>query len=54
MQVRATNDEGTGDWSDSGTGATDPAPLTFSTDAVSVDEGSTATYTVGVGRPTDR
>ena len=53
VQVRASNDEGTGEWSDSGTGATDPAPLTFSTDAVSVDEGSTASYTVAlVAQPT--
>ena len=27
VQVRATNDEGTGDWSDSGTGSTDASPL---------------------------
>ena len=49
VQVRATNDEGTGSWSDAGTGttATNVAPV-FSSDttAFSVDENSTAVGTV--------
>ena len=48
VQVRATNAEGTGDWSDSGSGATDAnAAPTFSSSAtISVDENETAVVTV--------
>ena len=50
VQVRATNDEGTGSWSDSGTGATDAnaAGVTVSATALTVTEQDTAgdSYTV--------
>ena len=48
VQVRATNDEGTGDWSDAGTGATDAnaAPTFTSSATISVNENQTAVVTV--------
>ena len=50
VQVRATNDEGTGDWSDSGSGATDanPAGVRVSATALTVTEQDAAgdSYTV--------
>ena len=38
MQVRATNDEGTGEWSDSGTGSTDPNSAPRLTDGEPIEE----------------
>ena len=48
VQVRATNDEGTGSWSDSGSGATDAnaAPAFSSDDAFDAAENQTAAGTV--------
>ena len=48
VQVRATNDEGTGDWSDSGTESTDAnaAPTFSSDDAFDAAENQTAAGTV--------
>ena len=47
VQVRATNDEGTGSWSDSGSGATDAnAAPAFSTSAFDAAENQTAAGTV--------
>ena len=43
VQVRATNDEGTGDWSDSGSGTTDAAP----SDACPADTTTTCVVDVG-------
>ncbi len=51
VQVRATNDEGTGDWSDSGSGTTDAAPSddcpNDTTTTCEVDVGGSATGTSG-------
>ena len=38
VQVRATNDEGTGEWSDSGTGSTDPNSAPRLTDGEPIEE----------------
>ena len=48
VQVRATNDEGTGDWSDAGSGATDAnaAPSFTSEVTFTVDEGKTVVETL--------
>ena len=49
VQVRATNDEGTGSWSDAGSGATDAnaaTPEITSAATFSVDEGSTTVVTL--------
>ena len=53
VQVRATNDEGTGDWSDSGSGTTDAAPSddcpNDTTTTCEVDVGGSATGTLDAG-----
>ena len=56
VQVRATSSEGTGDWSDSGEGATRPKPLavTFSAATYDADEGESATVTVALDSEADR
>ena len=47
VQVRATNAEGDGEWSPSGTGTpTDTAGVTISESSLTIEEGSSATYTV--------
>ena len=46
VQVRATNAEGTGGWSDSGTGST--AGLELSESSLDVAEGDSSTYTVAL------
>ena len=50
VQVRATNAEGDSDWSASGSGTTaDPTGVTVSPSELTVDEGTTVTYTVRLG-----
>ena len=47
VQVRATNAEGDGEWSPSGTGTpTNNAGVTISESSLTIEEGSSATYTV--------
>ena len=56
VQVRATNDEGTGDWSDSGSGTTDAAPSddcphdTTTTCEVDVGGSATGTFETDIDR----
>ena len=56
VQVRASNAEGAGEWSDSGEITTLPKPLsvTFSTATYDADEGSTTTVTVLLDSEADR
>ncbi len=56
VQVQATSSEGTGDWSDSGEGATLPKPLavTFSAATYDADEGESATVMVALYPEADR
>ena len=56
VQVRATNDEGTGAWSDAGSGTTDPASddcLQDTTTTCKVDVGGSATGNLESGRDRD-